>query len=426
MKKTYRKIIGNKNFLRVWVIQAASMISAFTLNFVIMDRIFSQTGSAVAIGLFLVCFYAPPLLLGPLAGVFIDSLNKKKIFIYSNLAQALLVLIYLTVGSQVWPFYALVLFYSFLDIATFPSIGASLPLLVEESDLMIANSLFFITSQFSILAGSIAAGVLLKIFASTSPVFLLTSLVLLTASIVSVGLPNKKLKGSKVLGAKIIDLDKLAINLKLKVFVSELSKSYIFLRQNPKILLPILLLGGNQGIVGIGLAILPSTAGVMKITYADSAFLIVTPLFLGAIIGGLVLGKYFVKLRKKDLVLKGIFTFGLTIFGSGLAAIILQKPIWLVSPLLLLSGGAFVLMTVPLQTIIQEQTPFDIRGKVFAILYSLLAFFGLLPIFLTTTLTDIIGVQFVLLLGGLIIFTVGQLAYRHQGLILDFNNKNND
>ena len=426
MKKTYRKIIGNKNFLRVWVIQAASMISAFTLNFVIMDRIFSQTGSAVAIGLFLVCFYAPPLLLGPLAGVFIDSLNKKKIFIYSNLAQALLVLIYLTVGSQVWPFYALVLFYSFLDIATFPSIGASLPLLVEESDLMIANSHFFITSQFSILAGSIAAGVLLKIFASTSPVFLLTSLVLLTASIVSVGLPNKKLKGSKVLGAKIIDLDKLAINLKLKVFVSELSKSYIFLRQNPKILLPILLLGGNQGIVGIGLAILPSTAGVMKITYADSAFLIVTPLFLGAIIGGLVLGKYFVKLRKKDLVLKGIFTFGLTIFGSGLAAIILQKPIWLVSPLLLLSGGAFVLMTVPLQTIIQEQTPFDIRGKVFAILYSLLAFFGLLPIFLTTTLTDIIGVQFVLLLGGLIIFTVGQLAYRHQGLILDFNNKNND
>ena len=75
------------------------------------------------------------------------------------------------------------------------------------------------------------------------------SLVLLAASIVSIGLPNEGLRGNKILGTKIFDLDKLAINLKLKVFVNELSKSYDFLRRHPRILLPILLLGGQNDVL---------------------------------------------------------------------------------------------------------------------------------------------------------------------------------
>ena len=407
-KNSPLKILANKNFLRIWLSQVFSLVSATTLTFVFIGRIYEKTSSTMAVSFYLFFYYLPTAILGPFTGVFIDNWNKKKILWISSFLQIAFVLMFLGLNEKIWPIYSLIFFYSLADEFFNPSVGASLPCLVSQSALPIANSLFLFTTQGSIIAGVFIGGLLLKFLKLPDLIFMIVAGFLALSGLLAAGLPGKLLKGTHQL------------KFDLPNFWRQTQEGYLFIKNEPRVLFPILLLAGLNILSGIGMILLPSITQMFRIQFADSSYFIILPLILGAIIGDWLINKKIKKTRKNVFILKGLGLVGLSILILPLANFISQ-PIFLGMPMIISLGLGAVLVHIPLQILIQEHTPFDIRGRVFGVLNSLVTLASALPVLLATTLVDFFGPKLILIGLGAGILIITFVAQQRRETILTIN-----
>jgi len=415
MKNSFIKILSNINFTKVWFSLILSLVSAYTLNFILIGKIFNSTQSSVAVAFFLFFYYLPTIILGPFIGVLIDNWNKRSIFAFSSLLQALIVLFYSLAKEKIWPLYAIVLFYSFCDELFYPSVGASLPAIVKKEQLPLANSLFLFTGQSAIILGSFAGSLLLKFLDSSNFIFVIVSILLLLAGLISFSLPRGPFKSTKKIKIDLTDPLNISQVLDLSGFLRQLKEGYNFLRSEPRVLFPILLLAGLQILIGMAVIIFPSLSSMLRIDFSDSSFLIIFPAILGALIGTILIQKKVKKIRKYIFILTGLYFFGAGIFILPILSFLFSKPIVYSLPILGGLGVAYIFMYVPLQTLIQEHTPFSVRGRVFGFLSTIVTLASAIPMLITTTLIDVFGIKLILLfLGGGILFlaTIARSQYK--------------
>lgn len=180
----------------------------------------------------------------------------------------------------------------------------------------------------------------------------------------------------------------------------------------------------------------------LQIKATDASYVVVIPLGLGIVIGGIVLGKFGSSFIKRKLVARAILFAGLLFFLVGVAPLVSPAvryfrhprpvPFFYQLPLSkVLAVGSFLLgiamvsILVPSQTVLQENTPQEDRGKVFAILGAAMSGFALIPVLLSGILADIfgttpifIGLGLLIILAGLfgsnpsLFFKEGDLPYR--------------
>ena len=113
------------------------------------------------VGLSIMSTALPALILGPIAGVFVDRLNRRTVMIISDVLRGALVLSLLTVNSasQVWIFYVIGFLNSCASQFFFPARAAVLPLIVtDEEDWLQANGLMQVIQTIGLLAGPTLAG----------------------------------------------------------------------------------------------------------------------------------------------------------------------------------------------------------------------------------------------------------------------------
>lgn len=407
MKTTFATVLKNKSFSKIWLSQLISTISAYMLNFILVDRIYQATNSTVAVGLLWGFFILPSIILGPFVGVFLDYLDKKKILVFSSLIQAVVVLFYLGVNHGIWPIYTIVLLYSLCDEFFNPAISVLVPSLVGKKQLPMVNSILLLTGQSSIVTGFLAGGLILKLWGQSNSIFILTSVMLLLAALLAHFLDWTEPAPKKEIAATIKEL------------WQELIKGYQFIKGEIKVIFPIVLLAGLQIILSIMLVLIPSfSIGLLSIDFADSSYVIILPAVLGAIVGSLITGKIIGKVLKRVLIINGLSLVGISIFLFSFVPPFFTTPAFSGILFAFLMGIGYALMYIPLQILIQENTPFDIRGRVFGTLSTLIAIATALPLLGTVTVVDIFGVRFVLACIGIGIITLAIYAARGKYGIL--------
>lgn len=419
----FLRVLRNKNFLRVWLSQVFSLVSAATLTFVLVGKIFSVTQSSVAVGLYIFFYYLPTLLLGPFVGVFVDSWNHKSILIYSNLIQAILVLFFAKVQSTIWPIYCLGFLYSLGDEFYNPTVGADLPILVRKEDLTVANTLFFITNQGSLIAGSFVGGLMLKLLPNSNNVFLIVCFTLMMTSIVLINIPAKLLPQGKKRKIDWRDPLGLVKAFDLNSFWEQAKEGYDFIRNESMVLFPILLLAGLQILTGMGVVLLPPIAKMIQLEFADSSFLVILPACLGALTGSWLLNHTIKKARKNTFIISGLAILGSGILALAWLSLVLQSPTFLAVFMGLTLGIGYVFVYIPLQTLIQEHTPFNVRGRVFGTLSTVVTLAAAIPMLITATIIDILGVRLILNLFGAGIIFLALIARKKRDSVLTLNNK---
>src|SRR2546429_7590324 len=77
-------LLTNKNFLRLWLAQLISLTILFASNYGLLVLIEEVTGSTTLVGLGIISFRLPALLLGAPAGVYVDPMNKTRVLWGSN------------------------------------------------------------------------------------------------------------------------------------------------------------------------------------------------------------------------------------------------------------------------------------------------------------------------------------------------------
>jgi DHA3 family macrolide efflux protein-like MFS transporter len=157
----YRRLFQNRNFTALWIGQMISFIGDYFNMLAIPIMVNRLTGSAMMVGLSVMASALPALILGPIAGVFVDRWDRRRVMIFSDVLRALLVLCLLTVRSveQVWVFYVIGFLISCTSQFFFPARGAVLPLIVTDpQDWLAANGLMQIIQTVGLLAGPAMAG----------------------------------------------------------------------------------------------------------------------------------------------------------------------------------------------------------------------------------------------------------------------------
>ena len=156
-------VLRRRNYGLLWFAQLISMIGNWALFAALPFFVYQITGSVLATGGMFMIQIIPPLLFGSFAGVFVDRWDHRWTMIGSTLFRGLVLLIMLGVRSAdlVW----LVYLAGFLELAATqffgPANNALLPTLVDEDQLLTANSLDALGENSARLIGPALGGVML-------------------------------------------------------------------------------------------------------------------------------------------------------------------------------------------------------------------------------------------------------------------------
>lgn len=166
MKSYFALLRVRPQFRHLWLAQVISLTGDWfnTIASVVIVNRFSDSGLAVG-GLFL-ARALPPFLVGPVAGVAADRFSRKAVLITTDLLRALIVLGFLLVNSAdtLWLIYALSIAQFVVSAFFEPARAAIVPSLVQENELLAANTLASITWSAMLTLGAALGGIIAAIF----------------------------------------------------------------------------------------------------------------------------------------------------------------------------------------------------------------------------------------------------------------------
>lgn len=153
--------LRQRNFSLLWSAGLISMIGDWMLFIALPIYVYKLTGSALATSTMFIAEMIPSLLLGSVAGVFVDRWNRKRVMVITNLLLALGLLPLLLIHSTAWLWvvYVVAFVESILTQFFTPAESALLPLLVGEEHLGPANSLNSLNKNIARLVGPPLGGI---------------------------------------------------------------------------------------------------------------------------------------------------------------------------------------------------------------------------------------------------------------------------
>ncbi len=441
-KPGFASVIANKGFLNLWINQILVQLSFNALNFALIIWVFKLTGSNTAVSALLFSIYFPAVLLGLFSGVLVDIIDRKKIIMMIDFFLSILFfsLIFLkgsfpAILTVTFLINALGQFYAAAE-------ASAIPLIVKDKQLLTANSLFSATLYSAFLVGFGLAGPLIT-HLGIDTVFGLGGIILAGAFLLSLLFPSIQstpdTEGKRLIWA----LAKRKYSEIKEIGMFEISETMKIIKGKLPVLSSILILAGVQMGIGIMAVLAPGfLERSLQIKATDATYVLIIPLGLGIIIGGMILGKFGSSIVKRKLVSRAILFVGLLLFLVGIAPLIFPAvnyfkhprpvPFFYQLPLSkvlvvgsFLIGMAMISILIPSQTVLQENTPERARGKVFSVLGVAMSGLSLIPVFVTGILADIfgttpifIGLGFLIILVGLfglnpsLFFRKGELSYR--------------
>ncbi|MFG1814642.1 MFS transporter [Kribbella sp. NPDC049174] len=158
MKELWGVLARQRDYRLVLSAGLVSLTGDWILKTGLAFQVYLLTGSTLASGGLLLSSFVPMVVLGSLAGVFVDRWDRRRTMIATNLLHAVLLLPLLAVRdeSAIWIVYAVVLAQSCLQQFFRPAEQSLIPALVEPRQLVTANAL---NSQTSDIARLIGAGI---------------------------------------------------------------------------------------------------------------------------------------------------------------------------------------------------------------------------------------------------------------------------
>ena len=154
-------VFRNRSFTLLWIGQLISSMGSALTALAASILIYRLTGSALSVGLMLIATSGPTVLIGLIAGVFVDRYDRKRIMLMADLLRAILIFLtpFLIPLSINWVYLIVALTSGITQF--FDSAHASvLPEVASDKELSAANALMAVSSVGSTTVGFAAAGLI--------------------------------------------------------------------------------------------------------------------------------------------------------------------------------------------------------------------------------------------------------------------------
>jgi len=398
-------VLGNKNFLKIWLSQIFSQVTTHLINFALILRIYKVTGSALAVSLIILAFGIPAILFSLFGGVYVDRFSRKRILMLTNFLQAVIVPLYILAGVKIGWIFLILFIYSFINQFYFPAEGAMIPYLVDHQDLVTANSFYMFTFHASFIIGYTIASPVISFLGENAPY--IGGLVMLAIAFLAASfLPYDRVKNHT---------DK-KIHLFYKGVFADIKECWQFIVHNKEVALPIIDTTLSWMMIGILAVLSPAIASeIAKVPLSMTGLVVIVPAALGMLLGTIIIGSLdnlkSMRIQQK-LVRLGIVLAGMTlIIGAYTSKLILflgiQKSFialpFIVIFLAFLLGlaGAFIL--TPARTLIYKSTTHNLMGRILAVLGVLITLASTLPVLLAAAIADYFSIITTLVGLGLLV-----------------------
>ncbi|MBC7970610.1 MAG: MFS transporter [Verrucomicrobia bacterium] len=425
----FGSLLKNRPFLALWTAQVLSQVAdkiffvfliALLVNYQPPPGLENSARSALMFAITL-----PAILFGSAAGIFVDRFDKRQILVGCNLLRGLLILAMPLLPKA----FVVLLVIGFLEsvLTQFfaPAEQAAIPLLVPRQGLMSANALFTTTLMGSLIVG----------FAIGEP--LLTLAKDFTTTLIGL------LVGRFAIGEPLLTLANVEGSFGQALLVGGLYLvgAAIFYY------LPLHKTGADPHVVQAhpwsdfkaGLAYLRKdrlvSSAMVQLTILYSVFAALTVLAIdlvkeiglkstqfgfllaaagvGMVFGAAVLGHWGDRFHHKPLPL-----IGFLVMAAGLTGFVFTTHLWVGLSLSALLGVGASMVGIPMQTLIQRQTPESMRGKVFGFQNNVVNIALSVPLAIAGPLTDAVGLRLVLFGMSAIVSLGGVWAWRSTRRVL--------
>jgi MFS family permease len=415
MKNRIFLAFAEKSFLFLWLSEIFTILAFNLFNFYILLRVYDLTKSNLAVSLAVISFTLPAILFGVLAGVYVDRLNKKYVLFVANILRGVFVF-----ALALYPENLLVLYTTSFLVALvtqffIPAETPMIPLLVRKELLFSANALFGLGLYGSALLAYLLSGPILLFLGGVQTLILL-GLMFLISSIFITGIHIEKKRGKKRLG--LLQVPKSAL-------LAEVRQAIKIMRNSRPIYNSLFLLTLSQILLLVLAVIAPGySTQILKISIEKFPLYFIAPAAFGVLVGAIILVTVLHDKSKEKLTTIGLFLSGIAMlvlpYGSKITAreivqtlneslphVLDLTPLHLVVAMAFILGLANAFIFVPSNTILQEKTTDEFRGKIYGVLNAMVGIFSLVPIMIAGGLSDFFGVDKVIVGVGVTLLGLG-------------------
>lgn len=390
-------VLHRRAFALMWTGQLVSTMGSALTSIAAGILVYQLTGSAFAVGLILMATAAPSLVVGLVAGVFVDRADRRHILVASDLVRGALVFLIplLTSRSVIW-LYVIVLLESTVTTFFEPAFESILPELAPDDELASANALMSISGFGANAIGFAAAG-FLATAASVDLAFWIDALTFIFSAgcIVLARLPFAPMEAVET------SVSSVATN--LRTGLAFLTRTPILRSLLGVLVLVYLSLGlWNSLLLPFAVRALHATEFEYSLQEAITS--------VGFVACSLLLANYADRLREGQWLSLSFLAMGL--FGILYAG---SSSVPLAILLVAVSGFANAPSAVGRRLIIQRHTPRELRGRVnsgYAVARNLVFLVGMA----SAGLADIIDIRYLVMASAVLLVAGGLFALVLPGL----------
>jgi MFS family permease len=396
-------LLRQRNYALLWSSQLISQIGNWALLAALPFYVFQLTGSVLATGAMFAVEVIPSIVLGSLAGVFVDRWNRRWTMIGANVLRGLLLLLLLVLRSpeQVWVVYVVAFFSSVANLFFSPANNALLPRLVGEGELVSANSLDALGENVARIIGPAVGGALLAALGMGA-----VALVDFATYVAGAGLIYLIQEPAYEAQEKAVIGEGRSLRTEWVAFWKEWIGGLRLVSRNRSL---------SFAFLAVGVALIgDSIMGVLLVVFVQDTIgagaqefgWVLTARGIGGVLGGLIIARTGPRFNPKNLMAFGMAGAGLLLIGM------LQFPVLqVVLATAVLIGLPVMALLIAGQTWLQSHSEDRYRGRVFGAFETYSAFMGLLGIGFATLSGESMGAIFSLYVSALLFICGGLLAY---------------
>ncbi len=391
--------------------QTISLFGSSLVQYAITWYLTLREQSGVIMMLSVVFGFLPTFFLSPFAGVWADRYDRKKLIILSDaviaISTLLLILLFLSGEGSIW---ALLIASAIRALGAgiqTPAVSAVLPQIVPKDKLTKVNGINGSIQALTMLVSPMASGALLN-FASLEIIFLIDVITAIAAIIILaffLKIPSHNKATQVQENSYLTDLKLGFMYIKNQEFLKKLYSyfSLAYLLAAPVSFLTPLQVTRNYG------------GDVWRLTMIEVAF------SLGMIIGGLIVA-FWGGFKNR------IHSIAFAILMMGVCTVLLGVILnfWYYSLIMALFGMVIPLLSASTIVLLQEKVPEDYLGRVFGVETMIATAMMPLGMVLFGPLADLVRIEWLLLVSGLLLFIVTLFMFNDKQLLKSGEPKEND
>ena len=381
-----KQLLKNKGYLTLMGAQAISSIGDWLSIVAIITLVgLKWNASPIEVSFVILCLAVPMALLGPVAGIVADRLNRKVLMIVSDVVRAALILL-LTIVTELWMVYAILFAVGVFSSVFVPAKNGKLKELVDQEDMKGAMSLTSVIDSSTKILGPLISGLLVTLMGAQM-VFIIDSGTFLLSALLLLFLPKT---------LKVIETEKTE---KQESFKQEMILGARFIKSSRFMVAGLLLLAVSLLMVQLSDSQLIVLLRELTTASPDLFGYLVTASGAGMFLAGVYLTKK-TDYKPFPLMLVGVCGIGLSFGMLGVFTYFdLSYSIVWAALLGFLAGFSASLTFVPFQASVQVETPVHMTGRVFGVVNSvtttatiigpllggwMATIFGVIPTFIIT------------------------------------------